>query len=226
MCWRRGQSMLGSCVMKFAPAFGSASLGIGNRLRIAWPRESIRFAGMRFPGNACPVAGSMTGTSVPLGRQTARNPHALQRGRYPVEAQQVDSLRLRVVDDVEEEQPVAVGVDALDLRDRTADRSAEVRISILRLRTIVDLVEVVDRVPRLVAFVPIRGAVVFGAAVLGDHVDLRAAFEAVLCGVGAHLDVDLGDRVHDRRAAQRAAAATVTAVDAVDINSLAASALH
>ena len=60
----------------------------------------------------------------------------------------------------------------------------------------------------------------------GDHVHLRAALQSVLGRVRAHLHVHLGDRVDDGRPAQGSAAATVSAVDAVDVDRLTLPALQ
>ena len=73
--------------------------------------------------------------------------------------------------------------------------------------------------------VPVTGAVIVRTSMLGDEVDLRSAFEPVLRGIGAHLHVYFFDRVHVGGRAERAAAAAITAVDAVDVDRLAAAAL-
>src|SRR5688572_32215952 len=65
---------------------------------------------------------------------------------------------------------------------------------------------------------------VLRAAMLGDDVHLRAASETILGRVGAHLNVDLGNRVDVGRAAEitasAAAPAAVAAVDAVNVQRL------
>jgi hypothetical protein len=134
-------------------------------------------------------------------------------------------LQTRVVDRVEEEQLLAVGVDPGDVRDRAAERPAQRRIAVFRLRNAGELVEVVDGVESFVALIRIRGAVVLRAAALGDEVHLGAALEPVLGGISAHLDLDFGNGIEIGRAAEvRAATAaptTITAVHAVDVDGLA-----
>ena len=61
------------------------------------------------------------------------------------------------------------------------------------------------------SLVPVPGAVILGAAVLGDDVHLCAATESVLGRIGAHLHVHFGNRVDVGGAAEVAAASGVAA---------------
>src|SRR5437764_14057814 len=100
---------------------------------------------------------------------------------------------------------MAVRIEDRDLDwNRPADGAGYIRIPVARLRGVRSadqrvgsraVVEIVLRVELLMALVPGGAAMKFGAAVLGDHVDLRSAFETVLGGVGLRLAFDRGDRV-------------------------------
>src|SRR5690606_37126086 len=135
-----------------------------------------------------PVAGELlAGERIDDADERARRGEALrevalpfERHREPVLAQLLRRLGLGVIEVIEEEELVPVRVDLRNPRHRTAERAAEVPDLLFGLGQVVLLVEVVQRVERIVPEMRIRGAVVLGPAARGDEVDLRAALQAVL----------------------------------------------
>src|SRR5262249_50863403 len=127
----------------------------------------------------------------------------------------------------EEVEALLIAVEDGDAhRHGPAERGGDIVVAVPRFGGAAAVIEEVLRVELFVAFVIGGGAVELGAAMLGEHVDLGAALEAVFRGVGVGLDVAFGNGVDAGDAAEVASAPAIAAVHTVRVDGVAAAALE
>ena len=162
MCCSRGWGILGSCIDVVVVGI---SHGVRQREHIQ-ERHAARIdsigrnlvVGKRPPGLRVVDDDQRAGWRS--GLREISGP--FERRRHGVSANGLDIVQPCVVDRVEEEQLLAVGVHLRNPWHWTAEGAAEGVIAIERLGNIQCVVEVVVGVPHLVPLVPVASAVILG----------------------------------------------------------------
>ena len=170
----------------------------------------MRFCGTMFPGNCCPVSGSIIGWICAVRHSRLREVAPAFRVGRQVRPQH--GRRTDVIDELlrQEEKGFLLARAAVEEsrnHDRTADAVARDIDFEERLLCTLLFAEVVVRVPFVAPSVIPGRSLQLVRARLGDNADEAARLAAVLGGVAVGDDGDFANRIEVRRDVRRAIAA-------------------